>query len=240
VQLGDTSVGWQPRVLGSAGYLESTEHIATPLLAGDISKTYASSVEFGGGARFWMDDHLSFAPSVMLLYGHTAESYTANSTYAQANLGTLKQLGLIDWNVDTLSLRPALNAQYVQPIDRTLLTLSIDGAAFLTHSISGANERIEVAGDSGFLTYKADIDIPLGVAIDGHEVRSGGYISHTQLFGQLEEGLAVDHLNEVHARFVLDFLNEVWKVQWIGIGASYVWGPEFAGWTVGADISFRF
>ena len=28
--------------------------------------------------------------------------------------------------------------------------------------------------------------------------------------------------------------------QWIGVGASYLWGPNITGWTVGADVAFRF
>ena len=39
---------------------------------------------------------------------------------------------------------------------------------------------------------------------------------------------------------VLDFLNELWKVQWIGVSASYVWGTRFTGWTAGLDVVFRF
>jgi hypothetical protein len=89
-----------------------------------------------------------------------------------------------------LSLRPALNAQYIQPIDRARLTFSIDGAAFLTRSLSGGS-RIDAAGDSGFLTYKVDLNIPLGMAVDGDELRTGGYVSRTELFGELGDGLAV-------------------------------------------------
>jgi hypothetical protein len=238
--LGNTGLGWQPRVEGSAGLLDATESFKTPEFFGDTSTVHAGSIEFGGGARFWVNDHLSFAPTVMLLYGHTDESYSAVSTYATQNFAALRQMGLIDWDVDTLSLRTALNAQYIQVFDRARLIFSIDGTAFLTRSLSGANTQINVAGDSGFLTYKADVDIPLGVALDGHELRTGGYVSYTELYGELRDGLAVPHLQEIHYRIVADFLNQVWKMQWLGVGASYIWGPNFSGWTVGADVAFRF
>jgi len=39
---------------------------------------------------------------------------------------------------------------------------------------------------------------------------------------------------------VLDFLNQLWKGQWIGIGASYLWGPNITGWSAGLDVVFRF
>jgi hypothetical protein len=38
----------------------------------------------------------------------------------------------------------------------------------------------------------------------------------------------------------MDFLGELWKVQWIGIGVSEYWGNNFTGWSIGADIAFRF
>lgn len=241
VQLGNFDIGWQPRLQGSAGYLESTERLATPLLAGDTSKMHAASVEFGGGARFWLSEQLSFAPTVMLMYGHTTESYTAQSTYARTNMTALENLGLINWSIETLSLRPALNLQYIQPVGRALVTASADGAAFLTRSLSGDATRIAVAGNSGFMTYKLDLDVPLGVEVGGHELRTGGYVSHTQLYGELSDGLGVQDLNEVHGRIVLDFLGQFSKVQWIGLGASYVWGASsFHGWTVGADVAFKF
>ena len=47
-------------------------------------------------------------------------------------------------------------------------------------------------------------------------------------------------MNEIHGRLVLDFLNQLWKFQWIGVGASYVSGTNITGWSVGADIGFRF
>jgi hypothetical protein len=78
------------------------------------------------------------------------------------------------------------------------------------------------------------------VQLYGHELRTGGYFERTELYGDVKEGLIVDHINEVHGRLVLDYLNQFWKVQWIGIGGSYVWGTNIRGWTFGADVAFRF
>ena len=176
----------------------------------------------------------------MALYGHTTDSYSAQSMFAKQNLSELKQLGLIDWSTDTWSLRPALNIQYVVPLDRTRITLSTDMTEFYTRGFARSNANVRVEGNSGFLTAKIDFDVPLGVELFGHELRSGGYVSRTDLYGDFKTGLDVQHLNEVHARIVLDFLNQVWKFQWLGLGSSYVWGPNMTGWTVGVDATFRF
>ena len=238
--LGDLGIGWQPRIQGSMGYLKSTNQLNSAPEAGDTSQYKSSSIEFGGGARFWTSERLSFAPTLMALYGHTTDSYSAQSAFARQNLPELKQLGLIDWNTDTWSLRPALNIQYLIPFDRTRVTLSSDSTDFYTRGFARSNANVRVEGNAGFSTAKIDLDVPLGVELFGHELRSGGYVSRTDLFGDLKTGLDVQHLNEVHARIVLDFLDQVWKFQWLGLGSSYVWGPNMTGWTVGVDATFRF
>lgn len=238
--LGDLDTGWQPRIQGSMGYLDSTNHLSVPPEAGDTSKYQTYSIEFGGGARFWTSERLSFAPTLMGLFGHTTAGYEAHSEFAQQNLPELKQLGLIDWRTDTLSLRPALNIQYIIPVDRTRVTLSSDATDFYTWGFARSNANIKVGGNSAYLTNKVDLDLPLGIELFGHELRTGGYVSRTDLVGDLKTGLDVQHLNEIHARIVLDFLNQYWKFQWLGLGTSYVWGPNMTGWTVGADATFRF
>jgi hypothetical protein len=239
-RLDGLDIGWQPRLQGNMGYLRSTSHLQGSLLAGDTSEFRTSAIEFGGGARFWTTGRLSFAPTVMILYGRTDDDYSAQSAFARRNLPELQQLGLADWSIDTWSLRPALNIQYIIPVGRALITLSSDPTGFYTHGFARSNIHLRVGGDSGFVTNKIDLDIPLGVEIYGHELRSGGYLSRTDLFGDLETGLGVQHLNELHGRIVLDFLNQLWKVQWLGLGASYLWGTNISGWTVGADVAFRF
>lgn len=238
--LGDLKIGWQPQIQGNMGYLESSNHPQARRLAGDTSELRTFAVEFGGGARFWTSERLSFAPTLMVLYGRTHDTYSPQSAFGRQDLSHLQQLGLAGWSVDTWSLRPALNIQYVIAFDRVLLTVSSDPTGFMTHGFARSNLHMRVGGNSGFVTDKIDLDIPLRVEIHGHELRSGGYLSRTDLFGDLKMGLAVEHVNEVHARIVADFLNQLWKVQWLGLGASYLWGTNISGWTVGADVAFRF
>jgi hypothetical protein len=233
-------IGWQPVIQGSMGWLNSTDHLVTGPLAGDANEFSVYSIQFGGGARFWFNDALSIAPTVMGMYGRTANTYDATSLYGRQNLSALSRDGFVDWEVDTWTVRPALDVQYLITLGRTIITVTSDGAFFDTESFSSTNKRLSVVGTSGSWDNKLDIDIPLGVTVFGHELRTGGYLSRTDLYGGLRDGLLVDHINEAHTRLVLDFLNQLWKVQWIGIGGSYLWGTSITGWTVGADVMFRF
>ena len=146
----------------------------------------------------------------------------------------------MNWSIDTWTLRPALNVQYLIRFGRNTLTLSSDPTYYHTEAFGVSNSNMRIHGNSGSVDNKIDFDVPLGIQLFGHELHTGGYLSRTELLGDLKDGLGVAHVNEVHGRLVLDFLHQLWKVQWIGLGASYVDGTNFSGWAVGADIAFRF
>jgi hypothetical protein len=238
--VGDLPVGWQPRLQGNMGWLTGTQHLHSPLFEGDVTRIDTYGIEFGGGARFWVNDRLSFAPTLTGLYGHTSETYTANSPFMRANLEAAKQLGLVDWTVDTWTLITGVDAQYLITVHRTIITLSSNPVYYHTETFQSSSAHLNVDGDSGTWANIVDVDIPLGVELFGHELRTGGYYRWTGLYGGLRNGLRESNLNEIHGRVVLDFLNQLWKVQWIGIGGSYLRGPDITGWTVGADVVFRF
>jgi hypothetical protein len=234
--LGRLPIAWQPRLQGNMGYLESTNHLPD----GDVSTFSNYAMQFGGGARFWLSERFSVAPTVMGMYGHTSNTYAANSLLMRSNLESAAQRGLVDGSVDTWTLRPALEVQYVFRWDRSLITLSSDSAYFHTQSFRSSSAATSLSGNSGSLDNKIDLDLPLGRQLFGHELHTGGYLSRTELFGELKSGLDAQHINEIHGRLVLDYLNQLWKFQWIGVGGSYLWGTNIKGWTIDADIAFHF
>lgn len=172
--LGGLGVGWQPRLQGNMGYLESTNHIHGDALEGDTSTFRDFAIQFGGGARFWFTEGFSLAPTMMGMYGHTSNIYTATSAFMRKNLARVTQLGLVDWRVETWTLRPALDIQYVLRLERLIVTLSSDPTYFHTESFRSSNSGVQVNGNSGSWANKLDFDIPLRVQLYGHELRTGG------------------------------------------------------------------
>ena len=112
-ELGSLNIAWRPRVMGNMGTDVLTNHFNAGLLAGDVSKSKAFGIQFGGGARLWFTDEFSLAPTLVGMYGHTTNEYTAASAFMVANLATAKEVGLIDWTADTWTVRPSLNVQYL-------------------------------------------------------------------------------------------------------------------------------
>jgi len=241
--LGNLPIGWQPRLQGEMGYLSADDKFsaAYPDLHGSESKFRSFAIQFGGGARLWFDEHLSIAPTIMGMYGHTENTFYPHSAVPPAIVTQARQEGLVDWSADTWTIRPAANIQYVYTWRRTVITLSSDPTYFHTESFHTSNPGVSVNGDSETWENKIDVDVPLGKSLWGHELRTGGYFSRTELMGNLKQGLNNnDYLYEIHGRLVLDYLNQLWKVQWIGIGYSYLWGRSFDGYSLGLDIAFRF
>jgi hypothetical protein len=238
--LGNLGIGWQPRLQGSMGYLNSKNDFQTGILAGDESEYHTFAIQFGGGARFWLNDRLSLAPTIMGMYGYTKNTYTALSAFGHANQALATSQGLVGWLVDTWTVRPAMNVQYILPLGRTIITASSDFTYFYTESFDSSPSNFSVRGDSETWMNKLDVDVPLGCKLFGHELRTGGYFSRTEFYDDIKTGLNTDHMYELHGRIVLDYLNQLWKVQWIGIGVSYLWGNNFTGVSYGADVAFRF
>ncbi len=242
VALGNTGIAYQPQVQGSMGvssakrtydFSSGPERIAN----GDVNIDNTFAIQFGGGARFWLSDKLSFAPTIMGMYGHTYNSYTGNN---HINYEKAEADGLIGWDVDTWTVRPAGQIQYVETWKRTIFTLSSAGTYYHTESFTSSNPNFSINGDSEAWENKIDVDVPLGVELYNHELRTGGYFRRTDFYNGLQEGLNTSHVYEVNGRLVLDFLGQLWKVQYIGVGASYLWGSNFHGVSYGADVAFRF
>ena len=240
--LGTTGIAWQPRLQGSMGSLstEKTFGNENPLIKGDKNKFDTFAIQFGGGARFWFNDSFSIAPTIMGMYGYTANSYTAHSAFGKANLPAAISAGVVDWDINTWTVRPATELAYVYTWRRTIFTLTSDGTYYHTESFNGTNPNLNINGNSEMWQNKIDVDVPLGVQIYNHELRTGGYFSRSDFYGDLDTGLNTEHVYEVHGRVVLDFLGQLWKCQWIGLGYSYLWGSNFTGVTYGVDAAFRF
>ena len=238
--IGDSRIAWQPRLLGNFGYSKAEQDFTQGFLAGDEDKYKTVAVEFGGGARFWFGDHLSLTPTIAGIYSHIENDYNANSIFARKNYTAAENLGLINWTANTWTVRPGVELAYVYTWRRNVFTFSSDFGYFYTESFATSDSRIDFNGHSQTWKNKIDADVPLGIKLFGQELHSGGYFSRQELYGDIASGLNTEYLYEVHGRLVMDFLGKFWKLKWLGIGGSYIWGHNIDGWSVGADASFKF
>jgi len=237
--LGESGMKWAPVLQGNLGHLSAQNEFANGYLEGNKSVYDVLAVQGGAGARFYFTDHLSLAPAISGIYGHTENEFKPRNAIGemvkQAAKGTY-----VDWHLDTWSVVPSLEMRYDWSWRRSTFEFSSRYNFYHTESFSSSSPVVGVEGDSHTWENKLDADVPLGWRIFNRELHTGGFFSRTELFGNAAQGLNADHVYTANARFVADLLGKVWKTRWIGGGFSYFWGEHFNGWSAGVDVRFRF
>jgi hypothetical protein len=237
--LGDSGVQWNVLVEGGFGRVLFDNRFQVLPLAGNRSEIETWSVALGTGIRFTVFDVLSVAPSIGGIYSHTE-----NTFFPSTPLGiTVKQgLGgtLVDWNADTFTIVPGLELRYRQAFGPVQVTLTSVYKYFHTEPLSRSTTALSFESESHWWRNELDTEVKLPLRVFGRQLRAGGHIARSELSGGLETSLKTDHLYDAGGRLVVDLVGLLWKLEYLGIGASYFFSDNFSGWSYGAEVSFKF
>lgn len=237
--LGSNGLRWAPVLQGNIGYISARNEFANGYLVGNESVYDVLAVQAGGGARLFFDGHFSLAAAFSGIYGQTVNEFRAHNAVGDAV--KLAAAGTyVDWRLETWSAVPSLDFRYTAQWRRTLVEFSSRYTFFHTESFSSSSPVVGVNGDSDTWENKLDVDVPLDWQLAGHPLRTGGFIARTDLGGNAAAGLNENHFYTVNGRLVVDLLGKVWKIRWVGLGASWFSGTHFSGWTAGLDVRFKF
>ena len=135
------------------------------------------AVQLGGGARFYFNDHLSLAPAVSGIYGHTENEFKPQNPIGDAVKAAASGT-FVDWQLDTWSVMPSLDLRYEWQWRRNTFEFSSRYTFFHTESFASSSPVVSVNGDSHTWENKLDADVPLGWGVFGCELHTGGFIKH--------------------------------------------------------------
>ena len=231
------SVRWAPTLEGNVGHITTVNEFKDGYLAGNKSEYDTWAVQAGGGVRFYFTDHLSLAPTVSGIYGQTKNKFRAENSIGEIIEEEAKGT-YTDWTVKTWSVSPSMDVRYDWMLWRAHFQFSSRYNYFHTESFDSTSPVVSVKGDSTTWENKLWADVPLGLKVSGLELRTGGFISRTDLRGSAESDLHENHLYTTNARLVLAPPGPFMTLRWIGVGCSYFWGDRFSGWSAGIDMSF--
>ena len=237
--LGIGSLEWAPVLQGNVGLVSAQNQFPTGYLAGNQMNYDTLALAAGGGVALYLTEHLSLSPTVSGIYGRVENTFTPHN----ANGELVKSVGsgtLVDWTMNTWSVVPALGLDYQWGWRRKTFEFSSRASFFHTESFESSSGILGVKGNSTTWENKLDVDVPLGLKVFGRELHTGGFFSRTELFGDAATGLSTGYVYTANGRLVLDFLGKLWKVRWLGLGASYFWGQDMSGWSAGLDLQFKF
>lgn len=237
--LGPDGLRWAPVLQGNLGYISARNEFASGYLAGNESVYDVLALQAGGGARLFFGEHCSLAASLSGIYGQTENEFRAHNAVGE-NVKVVASGTFVDWRLETWSAVPALDFRYSTQWRRTTVELSSRYSFFHTESFRSSSPVVGVKGDSDTWENRLDFDVPLTWQVAGYPLRTGGFVSRTELGGNAAVGLNENHFYTVNGRLVADLLGKIWKVRWVGLGASWFNGSHFNGWTAGMDVRFKF
>ena len=237
--LGLGNLQWAPVLQGNLGMVSVENRFKTGYLEGNQMNYDTLAIEAGGGVAIFLTDNLSLTPTLSGIYGRVENRFSPHNPTGDF----VKSMGsgtLVDWTMDTWSVVPALELDYQWTWGRTVFDFSSGYDFFHTESFESSSPIMDVKGNSSTWENKLDVDVPLGLKVFSRELHTGGFFSRTEVFGNAAQGLNTGYVYTANGRLVLDFLGKLWKVRWLGVGASYFWGQNFNGWSAGVELRLKF
>jgi hypothetical protein len=229
---------------GGIGYGTFENNFDRGALLGNQSTVTTLAVFLGGGVRFTVWDDFSVAPTFGVIYGHSENDFEARNDAGRrlvqlAGSGTVNDV--INWSADTFTLVPGVELRYRHLFGGIIqLTLKSLFKYYHTEPISRSTTALSFESTSQWWFNEVDVEWRMPVYLWGRQLRTGTYVSRSDVFGGLETSFGTDHLYQAGGRLVMDVQKLLWKLEYIGIGAGYFWSDTFSGWTLGAEVSFTF
>lgn len=240
-KLGDTGFTWLPLLGGAIGYIEADNKFkSNPLLFGNVEEFSSFAMGFEAGARINFTKELSVGPMIGVIYSH------ANSKFIPGNaLGTRLKLEyskqLVDWNMDTVTAVPSADIQYERIFDKDWrLTLSSRYSWFNTWDVASSSKLLNGGGNSSNWENKVDLDVRLPLKVFDFPLHTGGFVSVDLLGGDFRTAVNTNAMYTFNGRLVVGDLTGLWKVNWLGIGVSYIKASTFSGFSWGLDARLLF
>lgn len=237
--LGSGELTWAPVLLGNLGYISAKNQFESGVLEGNEMRFDTVGVQGGFGGRLYLTRGLSLAPTISGIYGHSENEFIPHNSFGEG-ISSAASGKYVDWKLDTWSVVPGVELNYNFSWNRIRFELGSRYEFFHTETFESSSPFVVVNGDSQTWENKMDVDAPLGLKLLGRELHTGGFVSRTELFGGIAQGLNANHVYTFNTRLVADLLGAVWKVRWLGVGFTYFLADRFNGWSAGIDMKFRF
>jgi hypothetical protein len=233
-KMGDTEYTWQPVVFGNIGYISGKNTLDAPPFNHDKLEEGALGIQVGGGVALNFTERFTVTPTIGVIYGHYEPDLIAHTATARA----LKPL--IDDSADSLGVTPGIAVAYKLPMGKNMWEFSARYTFYGTEDISDSD--FDIGGSSHVFEQRADLDIPLSAEVFDCQLHTGGYVSLTEVAGDIGDTMNSDVWATIHGRVLMNTEGKswAWKMDRLGLGMSGIFGSHFTGWDAGVEVSFKF
>ena len=233
--LGDTGLQWTPVFSGGVGFADFTDHFLNSPLEGNSSEYQTLAAAAALGPRIYLIHDFSILPSMGLIYGYTQNNFHAANIEGE-DFEQAQRNGLVDWHAQTISITPSCELRYLVKPDPWQITVYSTYSYYETWPIERSTDALSFQSNSAAWVNGLDVDYRTNRYLLDCPIHLGGRFSRTDLYGGLRQSLATNDFYQIGFRVTLDVHGKIPLLDRLGVGAAYVWGEGFHGYTVGIEL----
>jgi hypothetical protein len=233
--LGDTGLFWAPVFSGGVGYADFTDHFVNRPLEGNASEYQTLAAAVGLGPRIYLTHEFSVLPSFGLIYGYTQNNFHAFNIEGE-DFEQAQRNGLVDWHAQTITITPSIELRYQVKPDPWEITVFSIYSYFQTWPIERSTEALSFQSNSAAWVNGVDVDYRTRFRLLDCPIYLGGRFALTDLYAGLRQSLATNNFYQLGGRITFDVHGQLPIITRLGVGAAYVWGEGFHGYSVGIEV----
>ncbi len=193
------------------------------------------SIGLSTGVRWEYVKGFFIEPSVGVAYSHIRrkiESDMRITEWILAEYPSLKR-DIFDTTVEVYSIAPTIKHKIEYPLWVGNVGLDLHYIFQYSSSFRSKSSYADFSSNSRILYLLLNYEIPTGRTVCGKDLSVEPFMATTYFFGDVKDGMDMNHLDEYGINFILDVGNVRNLFTRLSIGGSYITGHDFYGWKFG-------
>jgi hypothetical protein len=236
---GERGQTWRPFVRGSFSHVKITSGVnpIDGIGEADFSVTELYAGTIGTGAQWRATENITLVPGFNLTYSHLSNNYDFNNLYSQTNFKPADGQ-IFNSDGDLFTYAPSLRMLYVRETCWGTVHYNLGYQHLFNDSISTDHPSLDVKSNTGLLTNRFDMELPLGMEIKQSQLSVRPVFQWTHINGEAIQGLHFVNMFEIGADLLADVADKGIWVSTLSLGGSYMFADDFEGYRVGLGARF--
>jgi hypothetical protein len=218
---------------GGVGYADYTDEFLAGQLEGDNQRFQSYALGSEIGPRVFFTNDISVLPQIGLIYGYTTNTFhDLTGAGADAIINSL-----VNWQVQTLSVTPSIQAQYEHTFSGVLrLRLRTIYTYYCTFPVQRSTQAWSFRSNSEVWENLIDVDYKTPIQLLHNDLHLGGTFYRTDLFDGISAAMDCSHFYNITGRISFDTSRTLGVLSELGVSANYTWGTGFHGYAIGIIV----
>jgi hypothetical protein len=190
------------------------------------------------GIKWEYIDGFSIEPSLGITYSHIKHRQESDTRIYEVIIEQHPSLyrDYFDTTVDVVSISPVIRHSIDYDPGFGIIGFDLHYVYLYSRSLRSKSRYADISANSRILHTSLDYEIPTGRALFKRDIAIKPFIARTDFFGDVKQGMDLNHLYEYGMNIVFDVGNIKNLFSRLSVGGSFITGHEFSGWKFGVDF----